>query len=138
MKRLIIPLVLMLLTGCTALLATTDPNQDNSPLPPMNITHVSEPITFTITNPKNKEATFGVPFSLSKFEDNHWKPVPMKEEMAFILIAYILKPNESVQETIDLSFYYDGLNDGLYRITKLLYYDDETLEYHIEFQIKTS
>jgi uncharacterized protein YceK len=138
MKYLIIPLVLILLSGCTTLVATTDPVQDNEQTAPLLVTNVSDPITFSITNPKNKEATFGVPFSLSMFEDNHWKPIPMKEEMAFILIAYILKPNESVQETIDLSFYYDGLKDGLYRITKLLYYDDETIEYHIEFQIKTS
>ena len=138
MKRLIIPLVLILLSGCTALLATTDPVQDNDQLAPLLVTNVSEPLVFSIDNPKNEEATFGVPFSLSMFEDDQWKPIPMKEQMAFILIAYILNPNESVQETIDLSFYYDGLNDGLYRITKLLYYDDETIEYHIEFQIITS
>ncbi len=138
MKRLIIPLVLILLSGCTALFATTDPIQDNDQLPPLVVTDVSEPLTFSINNPKNEEATYGAPFSLSKFEDNKWTPILMKEEMAFILIAYILAPNESVQETIDLSFYYNDLNDGLYRITKSLLYDDETIEYHIEFQIKTS
>ncbi len=138
MKRLIIPLVLILLSGCTALLTTTDPIQDNEEMALIIVTNVNEPLTFSINNPKNEEATFGVPFSLSKFEDNKWKPVPMKEQMAFILIAYVLAPNESVQETIDLSFYYDDLSNGFYRITKSLHYDDETIEYHIEFQIQTS
>ncbi len=137
MKQLLILVLIVLLAGCTALSATNKQDLNTNPDDRLLVEDVLQPLTFFIENPKNQEATYGVSFELSKYDNGQWTLIPMKEQMAFILIAYILSPNQRVSETIDLSFYYDNLKDGMYRITKTLHYDDGVVDYHIEFEIKT-
>jgi uncharacterized protein YcfL len=119
--------ILLVLTGCTA--AAGDLNnselEDKDRIMPIYlelentvVTDQTVPLKFTIKNNTQNAYYYGLLFTLYHYDGAKWVEVEMKEEMAFIMIAYILNPGEIINGGLDLSFYYNPLPKGLYRYEK--------------------
>lgn len=82
-------------------------------------TYQSEGDTFElrVINHSESEITYGVEFILEYHDGNTWYEVEPEEEMAFILIAHILDPDQEAVEEINLS-YYEPLDAGRYRLIR--------------------
>lgn len=77
----------------------------------------TEKIVFNITN--NQETiTYGTPYGIEVFENDTWKELQFKEDMAFNMIALLLEKGETATETIDLTYFKQPLKTGKYRIVK--------------------
>ena len=77
-------------------------------------------IKYTITNVSSGEGVVSGDqhFELQYKTDDGWKMVCYKKDVAFNDFALILKPNQSVNYTIDLEEYYNlPLKAGEYRLT---------------------
>lgn len=83
-----------------------------------------EEFKLRVINNSEEEITFGAPYELEYFEEGSWYVVKPSEELAFIMVAYILKPDEVKTEIINLEFY-EPLAPGRYRVLK--YIDEEPL-----------
>lgn len=94
----------------------------------------TQSITLILENKTDKEIAYGKEFSLEKEQDGQWYKVPFKEEVAFIEIAMLLKPYESSEEEINLS-YFKNLQPGKYRVVKTIYLDDDKINVGATFEI---
>jgi hypothetical protein len=86
----------------------------------------AESVALTITNLSGKEYMFGAPFELEKEIDGVWHQCPPKEEMAFIMIAYILEPHGMAEEAITLHSFFGVLEPGTYRVVKSFNTENDT------------
>lgn len=141
----IISMILLLISGCSVAAGDINNSQLNDKervmpvyieLDQSVITDQSIPLQLSIKNNTANEYTYGVMFELYRYDGAKWELVAMREEMAFIMIALILQPHGSNTESIDLSFYYNTLDPGLYRIEKRLISDDGDLVAFGEFEVK--
>lgn len=119
--------ILLVLAGCSAAagdLNNSELAQDGKKMPVYLefennvITDQTVPLKFTIKNNTENVYAYGVLFTLFQYDGSKWVEVEMKEEMAFIMIAYNLNPGELIEGWLDLSFYYNELPKGLYRYEK--------------------
>lgn len=76
-------------------------------------------IELTVMNHSDEEITYGVPYILEFLKEDTWYIVEPEEELAFIMIAYILAPGEEETEGINLEPY-EPLDGGEYRIIRLI------------------
>ena len=132
MKRMIIALclsVLMLLAACGGTLNKSDlkpsPYEESELSGGVAMSAASsvvgpdtEMINLRIINATDKELTFGADYTLETQLDGEWYVVPPKEEMSFIMIAYILEAHGTAQVEAALSGPYGKLPDGRYRVVK--------------------
>jgi hypothetical protein len=132
MKRMFFTLclaALMLLTACGG--ALNKSNLESSPYGESDLSGGvamstassvvgpdTEMISLRIINETDKELTFGADYTLETLMDGEWYVVPPKEEMSFIMIAYILEANGTAQAEVALSGAYGKLPDGRYRVVK--------------------
>lgn len=100
------------------------------------VTDQSIPLKFTIRNNTKSVYTYGQVFTLYQYDGAKWIEVEMKEEMAFIMIAYNLNPGEIVEGELNLSFYYNELPKGLYRYEKKMMYEHGDVLAFGEFNIE--
>ena len=84
-----------------------------------------------IHNTSDEEYYYGAEYSLEYLEDDVWHTIETEDDMAVIAIAYVLVPNDTNTDKIDLSFY-EPLRPGTYRIIKMI--GDEPLT--AEFTVK--
>lgn len=75
-------------------------------------------ITYAIFNNSGQEVMFSKHFTLEKQINETWRSVPFKEGVAFIEVALMIAPGESVSETIPLHLFKQPLSEGRYRIVK--------------------
>lgn len=83
-----------------------------------------------VKNNSDKEVTYGVPFSLEYMSDGAWYVVEPEEEMAFIMIAFILAAGEEAAEELNLT-YYEPLAVGQYRIIRQIDGEELTAEFEV-------
>lgn len=83
-----------------------------------------------VKNNSDKEVTYGVPYSLEYLSDGTWYVVEPEEEMAFIMIAFILAAGEEAAEELNLT-YYEPLAAGQYRIIRQIDGEELTAEFEV-------
>lgn len=83
-----------------------------------------------VINNSDKEVTYGVPYSLEYLSDGTWYVVEPEEEMAFIMIAFILAAGEEAAEELNLT-YYEPLAAGQYRIIRQIDGEELTAEFEV-------
>lgn len=83
-----------------------------------------------VKNNSDKEVTYGVPYSLEYMSDGAWYVVEPEEEMAFIMIAFILAAGEEAAEELNLT-YYEPLAAGQYRIIRQIDGEELTAEFEV-------
>jgi hypothetical protein len=119
--------ILLVLTGCSAAAGDINNSElaDGDRIMPVYlefentvVTDQTLPLKFTIKNNTQNVYTYGLMFTLFQYDGAKWVEVEMKEEMAFIMIAYNLNPGETIDGGLDLSFYYNKLPEGFYRYEK--------------------
>lgn len=119
--------ILLVLTGCSAAAGDLNNSElaDGDRIMPVYlefensvVTDQTIPLKFTIKNNTQNVYTYGLVFTLFQYDGAKWVEVEMKEEMAFIMIAYNLNPGEVIVGGLDLSFYYNELPKGFYRYEK--------------------
>ena len=76
----------------------------------------------TLKNGTKYTYTFGEASYLQVRSGGTWKTVPFKEDVAWIEIAYILKPGESKEVTLSLNLF-STLKPGVYRLVKDVFGD---------------
>jgi len=71
-----------------------------------------------VNNSSKKDAYYGEPFHLERFQDGKWVEVEMKEPVVFKAVLYIIPPQKSANKTYYLTNYYDRaeLTKGTYRL----------------------
>lgn len=72
-----------------------------------------------VFNHSDREITYGVPYELEMLHEGKWRKVETDEDIAFIMIAYILHPDEESVDEISLE-YYEPLEEGRYRIIRMI------------------
>lgn len=70
-----------------------------------------------ITNNTDEEISYGAPFILERKQDGKWLRADM-EDMAWIMIAYLLPPGETNTDELGFDAFTDPLSAGEYRILK--------------------
>ena len=74
-------------------------------------------LNVAITNNTNETVDFGEPYLIERRQSGQWYRANM-DEIAWILIAYILAPSETQTHQINFDILKDPLSDGEYRIVK--------------------
>lgn len=88
-------------------------------------------VNVLITNNTDEEVSYGAPFILERKQDGKWLRANM-EDMAWIMIAYLLPPGETNTDELSFDNFTDPLTAGEYRILKNI---GEGL-YSAEFSVK--
>ena len=70
-----------------------------------------------ITNNTDEEISYGAPFILERKQDGKWLRANM-DDMAWIMIAYLLPPGETNTDELSFDAFTDPLTAGEYRILK--------------------
>lgn len=83
----------------------------------------------TLSNGTRHVYTFGEASYLQRKSDGAWEDVPFQEDVAWIMIAYVLEPGESQEVTLPLNLF-GALEPGPYRLVKDVSYetDGKTVE----------
>lgn len=94
-------------------------DEENKPIT-MNISRLTNKgLTLTIKNHMNNKYQYGEPYSLELKENDKWNSVePIKDNCAFIAIAYSLKAKQETEIKVNWEYCYGKLPAGQYRITK--------------------
>jgi len=82
------------------------------------VTNETSWLDFEIVNLTANEYTYGEDFMLFKFEDDDWNYVDTLESAGWNDISLILAPFSINNGSIDLGYYFEELEAGLYRIEK--------------------
>jgi hypothetical protein len=137
--------ILLVLTGCSAAAGDINNSElaNGDRMMPIYlefentvVTDQTIPMKFTIKNNTENVYTYGLMFTLFQYDGAKWVEVEMKEEMAFIMIAYDLKPGEIIEGGLDLSFFYNELPKGFYRYEKKMMSEHGDVLAFGEFNIK--
>lgn len=91
--------------------------------------------TITLHNKTDENYTYGEPYFIEVQKNDFWYKLRPKNELNFILIGYILKPDESKEIDIDWSYGYGKLPKGDYRIIKSVFSDNNEIYISGEFTI---
>ncbi|MBD5089919.1 MAG: hypothetical protein HDT30_14115 [Clostridiales bacterium] len=75
-------------------------------------------VKVALSNKTRKTVEFGEAFWVERFEDGKWKKLKMKEDVAFMSIAYVIPAKRSAKKTYTLTYCYDleDFTKGVYRI----------------------
>ena len=74
--------------------------------------------TFTLINHTDENYDYGEPYLIEYEKDGIWYKIVPINDMNFNMIAYILKPKESREITVDWEYHYGKLSPGKYRLIK--------------------
>lgn len=100
------------------------------------VTTETDSVMIEYINNKDTEVMFGEEPHLEIKSEENWYVVPVKEDAAWIEIAYTLPPNGSDKREFPLKFYYGNLNSGHYRIVKTFFTDSGNVAAAAEFDIQ--
>ncbi len=96
----------------------------------------TENIILSYTNFSDREYIYGKEPCLEMEIDDIWYVVPTLETAAWDEMAYILSPNDTREDVFPMGDYYGKLDEGKYRIVKILYSDDESIFVVGEFNVQ--
>lgn len=85
----------------------------------------------TVSNDSEEEISYGIAFTVEVEEEGEWYIVEPEEEMAFILIAHMLNPDEEAEEELNMD-YYEPFEEGRYRVVRQMEGEVLTAEFSIE------
>ncbi len=112
--------------------------RDGVSLKVTNVTDYSA--TLEISNEAGEEVSYGETYELECYDDKtgDWVAVPLKNEVAYEEIAYIVPEGEAVTCVVDWSEAYGSLSEGTYRMVKEIWYCEEEKSYvlKVEFVIE--
>jgi hypothetical protein len=83
-------------------------------------------VTLILENHTDKTYIYGAGYSIEYEKDGIWYEMIPINDMAFISIGYILKPNELKEITVDWEYHYGKLTSGKYRIIKGVFLEIDT------------
>ncbi|HET7577647.1 MAG TPA: immunoglobulin-like domain-containing protein [Bacillales bacterium] len=86
----------------------------------------AESIPFEIQNSGETSITFGVGYTIEKFQHGTWYEYPFKPDVAFILMALILRPGETHKGSVSVDLLKYLLTDGRYRVVKKISADGQS------------
>lgn len=94
-------------------------------------------VQILITDDNEDKFGWGEPFSIQEKVNGEWKDLDfISDDVAWIAIAYNLNENNQRIQKIDIEEYYGKLDNGIYRVVKTVY-DNENIDlYSDEFEIK--
>lgn len=95
----------------------------------------AESIPFEIQNTGDTSITFGVGYTLEKFQHGSWYEYPFKPDVAFILIALILRPGETHKGSVSVDLLKYPLTEGRYRVVKKVSADGQSRVLAAEFTV---
>jgi hypothetical protein len=76
-------------------------------------------------------------YQVQKKINNNWVDLESKEEMIFTALAYSLDENNQWEYKIDWSRYYGKLENGIYRIKKKIYDNNNYIDlFSNKFEIR--
>ena len=81
--------------------------------------------TFTLINYTDENYDYGEPYLIEYKKDTVWYVMPPINNMDFNMIAYILKPKESKEITVDWEYHYGKLSPGKYRLIKYVFRESD-------------
>lgn len=94
-------------------------------------------VTLIITDNNENSYGWGHGYQVQKKINNNWADLESKEEMIFTALGYSLDENNQWEYKIDWSRYYGKLENGIYRIKKKIYDNNNYIDlYSNEFEIK--
>ena len=105
-------------------------------------TRTSKGATFIIKNNTEDDYSYGLPYSIEKFENKTWKELDTLtgEPLSWDMVVFTIKAKEEAEINIDWSAYGE-LQNGTYRLVKSDFRKSNTLEsrtytLYAEFDIK--
>ncbi len=99
------------------------------------ITEDTENISFLLINESENEYFYGIDPILEKQDNNEWYTVPLKKDVFWPAIAYLLMPESEKEETFEIETYYGSLGKGRYRIIKKLFSEGNEIIAAGEFEV---
>ena len=100
------------------------------------VTTETDSVMVEYVNNTDTEVVFGEEPHLEIESEGSWYVVPVREDAAWVEIAYILPPNGSDEKEFSLKSYYEKLNPGHYRIVKTFFADSGNVTAAAEFDIQ--
>ncbi|MCC8088428.1 MAG: hypothetical protein LIO79_04075 [Rikenellaceae bacterium] len=102
---------------------------------PVHYDSIPEYLHLEITNETNGTIQFGADYRIERYDtdEDKWVDFGSPAETAFIAIMYILDPGKS--QSYDIRLFPDkiGYSPGSYRITKVIFADEESRIYWASF-----
>lgn len=143
MKRIVIILILSLLVGCSVNNQTPQPEPNNEIILSFKNgnTITQDKQVLVKKNNSDKKYTFGKMFSLEKIlEDGKTEEVPVRDNVSFDAQGYILEPQSTIEEEIDLRLIFPVLESGEYRLSKDFWNEEENVKITstIDFKLESS
>lgn len=96
--------------------------------------NIGDNMVYTIKNNGSEEAVFGTVYHIEMYIRDQWYTVPFKEDIAFNSLAYTVKGQSEMSQSIWLDALYRPLKQGRYRLIKGVNGD----YYSTEFQVVKS
>jgi len=138
MKNSVLIISLSILGACSEDTAEPSPYEEVNTMENVRIqlekdSYSAEGDTFILTtiNESEDEISYGVAFTLEKEQESDWYLVEPDEEIAFIMIAHSLGPDEEAVEELNLE-YYEPLEPGSYRVVREIEGEVLTAEFEVE------
>lgn len=101
-----------------------------------SVTTETDTVMIEYINNTDTEVVFGEEPYLEIESEGSWYVVPIKEDVAWVAIGYILPPGGSDEKEFSLKFYYENLDPGHYRIIKTFFADSGNIVAAVEFDIQ--
>jgi hypothetical protein len=99
------------------------------------ITKDTKELSFLLINESDNEYFYGVDPILEKKEKDEWYTIPVKKNVFWPAIAYMLMPESEKEETFEIETYYGSLEKGRYRIVKKLFSEGNEIIAIGEFEV---
>lgn len=94
-------------------------------------------LTLLITNNTDTDYYYGNDIKLERRGDTGWSAVSMRENAGWSEVAYILRPYDTAEYNVCVSYCFDNLEQGTYRLTKTFNGPDR-FGVPVEFEIPAS
>lgn len=85
------------------------------------VSSLNQQIDFEIENKTSYTYNYGTPYDLEKKDNDKWQKVIPTKDCFFSEIAVLLEANSKNPESVRLSYCYENLPKGRYRIVKTFY-----------------
>ena len=94
----------------------------------------TQTISFLTENASDKKITTSLHYKIEKYnEQKQWEKTNLTDNLAFIEIVLLIEPNESIEESIDLSMI-ENIPNGIYRISKNYHNGNQNIVQYIQFE----
>lgn len=145
---LLILVALFTITGCNDKKSKDKEKQEETNTISLNVkkdTITSKGATFIMKNNTDENYDYGADWYIEIKDNGNWKELETitGEPLSWNSIAYVIKPNEEKEFTIDWSYGYGELKKGNYRLLKKISKSEDTpiddfkvIKLYAEFEIR--